>query len=263
MAEGTFKSFDPLAYYVNNVADLDKDVVTAHRNQDNSSIARMTRNGDQDFHIFICINKDWHAFLLCIPVNEDFPDPLGIFSDMPKDDPFSIPDVQLTWLFELCFENEELRTYKIKKEFGLFRDLKKRVKRAFHIGYYKGVKPVALQFAVLRAAPHRYSVLLNDCVEFAKEFCIAMLSYCNNHRELESDVNGRIKQATATGLSVEHLSRRVRSSALLGNTFLNGVDFSAVFSGRYGILILIAFILYLIIAPVITVLTAGLFVQNQ
>ena len=263
MAERTFKSFDPLAYYVNNIADLDKDVVTAHRNHDNAIIARMTQNGDQDFHIFICINKKWHAFLLCIPVNENFPDPLGIFSDMPKDDPFAVSDVQPAWLIELCFESEELRTYKIKKAFGLFRDLKKRVKRAFHIGYYKGVKATALQFAVLRAAPHRYNVLLNDCVEFAKEFCVAMLSYCNNHRELESDVNGRIKQATATGLSVEHLSRRVRSSALLGNTFLNGVDFSAVFSGRYGILILIAFILYLIIAPVITVLTAGLFVQNQ
>ena len=103
---------------------------------------------------------------------------MGIFSDMPKDDPFAVPDVQLTWLFELKFEKPEMNLYKIAKEFGLFRDLEKRLKKVFHIGYYKGVKPVSLQFAALRAAPHRYNVLLNDCVEFAKEFCVAMLSYC-------------------------------------------------------------------------------------
>ena len=102
---------------------------------------------------------------------------------------FNVPDVQLFCLFELKFENPEMTLYKIAKEFGLFRDLKKRVKKVFHIGYYKGVKPVARQFFALRAAPHRNNVLLNDCVEFAKEFCVAMLSYCKNHRELEPDVN--------------------------------------------------------------------------
>lgn len=177
MAEGTFRSFDPLAYHVNNVADLDSQVVKAYRLADHDAIAKLTQNGDQDFHIFICINKDWHAFLLCMPLKENFPDPLGIFSDMPTDDPFAVPDVQFEWLYELCFENVEMKLYKIKKEFGLFKDFKKRAKRAFHIGYYKGVKPPALDFAVLHAAPHRYNVLLNDCVEFAKEFCIAMLRY--------------------------------------------------------------------------------------
>ena len=263
MSEGTFRSFDPLKYHVNNVADLDEDVVKAHWNKDDAAIGRMTRNGDQDFHIFICINKDWHAFLLCIPLKENFPDPMGIFSDMPKDDPFAVPDVQLTWLFELKFENPEMKLYKIAKEFGLFRDLKKRVKKAFHIGYYKGVKPVALQFAALRAAPHRYNVLLNDCVEFAKEFCVAMLSYCKNHRELEPDVNSRIKQATASGLSIEQLSRRVRSSAMVGNTFLEGLEISSFLGGRYSILLVIAFFVYPIIVSAITAIVVIKFVDKQ
>ena len=263
MSEGTFKSIDPLKYHVNNVADLDKDVVTAYKKKDNAAIARLTKNGDQDFHIFICINKDWHAFLLCIPMNENFPDPMGLFSDMPKDDPFAVPDVQLTWLFEVRFENPEMKLYKIAKDFGLFRDLKKRVKRAFHIGYYKGVKPIALQFAALRAAPHRYNVLLNDCVEFAKEFCVAMLSYCNNYRDLESDVNSRIKQATASGLSVEQLSRRVHSSAMVGNTFLEGLEISSIFGGRYSVLLVIAFFVYPIIVSAITAIVVISFVKKQ
>lgn len=263
MAEGTFRSIDPLINHVNNIEDLDPEVVVAYRNKDNATIGRLTRNGDQDFHIFICINKAWHAFLLCIPIKDNITDPLGLFDDFPEDDPFAVPDVQLVWLYELCFENEALKLYKIKKEFGLFRDFKKRVRRAFHIGYYKGVKPIALQFAALRASPHRYNVLLNDCVEFAKEFCVAMLSYCSNHRELEAEVNSRIKQATASGLSIEHLSRRVRSSALIGNTFLGGLDTTALFSGRYGTIIVIGFIVYPIIVSVITSLIVIAFVQKQ
>ena len=263
MSEGTFRSFDPLKYHVNNVADLDADVVKAHMNKDVEAIDRMTRNGDQDFHIFICINKDWHAFLLCIPIKENFSDPMGLFSDMPADDPFAVPDLQLTWMFELKFENPEMKLYKIAKEFGLFKDLKKRVKKAFYIGYYKGVKPVALQFAALRAAPHRYNVLLNDCVEFAKEFCVAMLSYCNNHRELERDINSKIRHATASGLSVEHLSRRVRSSAMVGNTFLEGFEISTFLGGRYSVLLVIAFFVYPVIVSAITAIIVISFVNKQ
>ena len=169
MSEGTFRSYDPLKYHVNNVADLDADVVKAHMNKDVEAIDRMTRNGDQDFHIFICINKDWH----------------------------------------------------------------------------------------------RYNVLLNDCVEFAKEFCVAMLSYCNNHRELERDINSKIRHATASGLSVEHLSRRVRSSGMVGNTFLEGFEISTFLGGRYSVLLVIAFFVYPVIVSAITAIIVISFVNKQ
>ena len=62
MSEGTFRSFDPLKYHVNNVADLDEDVVRAHWNKDDAAIGRMTRNGDQDFHILYASIKTGTRF---------------------------------------------------------------------------------------------------------------------------------------------------------------------------------------------------------
>ncbi|XP_053396140.1 uncharacterized protein LOC128556154 [Mercenaria mercenaria] len=239
--EGTFKLIDPLAYHVNNVEDLDPEVVKAFKRKDNSTIAELTHNGDTDFDVFICINKAWHAFILCIP--NTINDPHGLLSDVPQDNPFVVSGDILCWSFELCFENEQLKLYKIRKEFNMLKDIRNRINKAYHIGKFMNVKPKAFQFAVLRAAPHRYNVLLNDCVEFAKEFCLCMLSYCSNYRQLEEPVNENIKKATATGLSVENLSRRVRSSALIGNTFLGGLDVSTFFSARNGSAGLIVFIL--------------------
>lgn len=70
----------------------------------------------------------------------------------------------------------------------------------------------AFEFAALKAAPQRYDVILNDCVKFAKKFCVHLLSYCSNARDLEAEVNRSIGQATTSGLNVEQLSRQVRSS---------------------------------------------------
>lgn len=244
--EGTFSLIDPLAFYVNNVEDLDPEVVKAYKGKDNDKIASMTQNGETHFDVFICVNQAWHAFILCIPNTEN--DPMGLLSDFPQDDPFVVPEHTLCWVFELSYENEQLRLYKIRKEFNLMRDIKRRIKRSYFIGHYMNVKPYAFQFAALRAAPHRYNVLLNDCVEFAKEFCHCLLSYCSNYRKLESQANDAIKKATASGLSVEMLSRRVRSSALIGSTFLGSVDASTFFSGRNGS---IALVLFVLIYPVI------------
>ena len=79
-----------------------------------------------------------------------------------------------------------------------------------------------------------------------------MLSYCKNYRELEPYVNSRIKQATASGLSIEQLSRRIRSSAMVGNTFLEGLEISTFLGGRYSVLLVIAFFVYQIIVSAIT-----------
>ncbi|KAL3870441.1 hypothetical protein ACJMK2_038509 [Sinanodonta woodiana] len=261
--EGTLKSIDPLAYLVNNVSDLDEKVVIAHKNKDTATIAKMTGQGETSFHIFICINKSWHAFVLCVPYDEEIEDPMGVFSNMPKDDPYAIPGEILSWVFELCYEREELKTYKIRKEVCLFRDVKDRVKRAYYVGKYRNVKHHALQFAALRAAPHRYNVLLNDCVEFAKEFCICMLSYCNNYRELEKDVNERISKATTSGLSAEHLSRRVKSSALFGNTFLGGMDGTYFLGNRFPVIWIVLFLLYPIVTSCIVAVLVVYFMQMK
>ena len=138
--EGTFRSIDPLMYHVNVVSDLDKDIVSAHLNNDTAAIKRMTKQGDTSFDIFICINDSCHAFILCVPAYQKQGDPLGISSDMPNDDPWplAVPDSLLTWVFELCFEREELRLYKIRKDFCLFGDAKKSQKVLLYRKVRKG-----------------------------------------------------------------------------------------------------------------------------
>lgn len=109
----------------------------------------------------------------------------------------------------------------------------------------------ALQFVALRAAPHRYSVLLEDCVEFAKEFCVQTLAYSSNWRELEEQVHSNIQRATATGFSAERLSRNIRSSGWLGNTFLGGIDVSSAMSNRYTLPLLFALVFFLFVYPIV------------
>ena len=229
MAESSLKSYDPLAYYVNNIEDLDQDVCRAHLDKDNAKIAQLVNQGKTNFDVYICVTKHSHAFILCAPIgNPDDP-----FADMLKDDVNQIPDLTLCWKFELCFENVSLKTYKIKKEFQLFKDIERSIKYSYYIGRFEDTAYKALQFAAIKAAPHHYNALLNDCVEFAKEFCVCLLSYCSNWKMLENEVQSKISKASATGLSIERLSRNVRSSGLLGNSFLAGIDLSS-FAGRLG-----------------------------
>ena len=260
--EGTFKSIDPLMYLVNVVSDLDKDVVNAHKSNDTAAIARMTKKGDCSFDVFICVNESWHAFVLCVPAYQKEGDPLGISSDMPNDDPFAVPDVLLCWTFDLRFEREDLRMYKISKHFGLFRDIKKRINKSYYIGQYANVNHVAFQFAALRAAPHRYGVLLHDCVEFAKEYCICLLSYCNNYKDLEGVVQDRIAKATASGLSVEHLSRRIKSLTFLGNSFLGGLDVSTLFGGRFPVLWILIILVVIMLYPIVVAVLVAYCMRN-
>lgn len=229
MAESTLKSYDPMAYYVNNIEDLDQDVCRAHLNNDKDKEKQLINQGRTNFDVYICVTKSPHAFVLCAPVgNPDDP-----FADMLKDDVNQIPHLTLCWKFDLCFENVSQKTYRIGKEFKLFKDIERLIKYSYYIGRFEDTAHKALQFAAIRAAPHRYNALLNDCVEFAKEFCVCLLSYCSNWKTLEDEVQSKIKKASATGLSIERLSRNVRSSGLLGNSFLAGVDFSS-FAGQLG-----------------------------
>lgn len=248
MSEGSLRSYDPLSYYVNNVSDLDKDVVDAHRNNDKHKQTELISTGKKDFDIFICVNKHNHAFVLCAPCG-----PIDqVYGDALSKDPFDIPTLQFCWRFELCYEDVKLRTYKIRKEFRLFKDIldKDKVSKSYHIGTYRNTAARALEFAAIRAAPHRYSAILNDCVEFSKEFCVALLSYCDNWAELKEQVTARIREASATGLSLERLSRHVRLSGWLGSASLQGADISSLLTEQRGLVFVIAVFL-LLVYPII------------
>lgn len=250
MAEGSLRSVEPLAYYVNTLSDFDVEVVKAYRKKDNDRIKQLASTGNKmDMDIFICVNKAWHGFILCVPAGED-ENGLVDFSDVVQT-PFDVPAVSLCWQFELCMENEQQRMYKIRKDCRLFKDIEGRIQRSFYIGRFKGTSLNALQFVALRAAPHRYSVLLEDCVEFAKEFCVQALAYCSNWRELEEQVHSNITKATATGFSAEKLSRNIRSSGWLGNTFLGGMDVSSLISSRYRVAGFVALVMFLLTYPVV------------
>ena len=132
--------------------------------------------------------------------------------------------------------------YKIRKEYSLFKDIAGKIHKSYHIGTYKDMAAVALQFAALRSAPHHYNAILNDCVEFSKEYCICLLSYCSNHRTLEKQVNSRIKEASATGLSIEKLSRKYRTSGVLGGLSLQGADISSFVTQRRMLVVVVALI---------------------
>lgn len=251
MSESLLKAYDPLAYYVNSLEELDRDVCNAYLKKDNLEIKRLISTGNTTLDVYICVTKHHHAFILCAPSAINPEDP---FSDMLTDDVNQIPHLLLCWTFELRFENPSLKTYKISKEFKLFKDIEQSIKYSYYIGKYKDVAPKALQFAAIRAAPHRYKALLDDCVEFAKEFCICLLSYCNNGKAIEKDVEKSIREASATGLSIERLSRNIRSSGIFGNSFLVGLDFSS-YAGQLGArgltFAILFFVVFIVIYPVV------------
>ena len=248
--EGSLRSVDPLAYRVNTLSDFDPDVVSSFKTKDNARIKQLASTGKMDMDLFICVNKGWHGFILCVPAGKE-ENGLFDFSDVVKS-PFDIPSVTMCWQYELCIENDQQRWYKIRKECQLFKDVEGRIQRHFYIGRFKGTSLNALQFVALRAAPHRYSVLLEDCVEFAKEFCVQALAFCSNWRQLEEQVHSNIAKATASGFSVEKLSRNIRSSGWVGNTFLGGVDVSSLLSNRYRVAALVCLVTFLLLYPVIT-----------
>ena len=242
----TLKSYDPLAYYVNTLVDIDPEVVRAHKEKDNEAKKALLSVGKKKLDVHICVNKYSHAFVLCVPVETD-----EAYPDLFKEDALFIPELILCWRFELCIDNEELRTYKLRKVLGLFKDIKGSIQKNYYIGRYEKTPVKGLEFAALRAAPHRYSTLISDCVEFAKEFCVALLSYCENGRQLEPVVHEHIEKATATGLSVERLSRKVQTSAIIGNSFLGGVEISSFIGSKWAIPAVILLALFFLVYPVI------------
>eukprot|EP00112_Aurelia_sp_Birch-Aquarium-sp1_P002530 Seg128.4 transcript_id=Seg128.4/GoldUCD/mRNA.D3Y31 product="hypothetical protein" protein_id=Seg128.4/GoldUCD/D3Y31 len=245
MTEGALRSFDPLAYWVNDVGNLDREIVEAHKNNDTAKINKIFSEGNPwSFDVFIC-SDGFHAFLFIVPVAIEQP---AYGPDLMSDDPFKVPDLLLCWRIELQYEQVTLQTYQISKKGVLFKNAKKDIKKSYYIGRYENVKNVkCFDLACLQAAPHHYNAILKDCVEFAKEFCMCLLSYCENARKLEKDVLERIKKVSATGLSIERLSRNSFLSGIFGNISLGGLNMSSFIAGpRVTIAIIFGFIFFLI-----------------
>lgn len=258
MVERSLKSYDPFLFYVNKISELDPAIAKAHREDDNAERKKLLSKAKGDHDIFICINFHWHAFVLCVPCGCD-----PVFPDMISNDPFKIPDLQMCWRFDLCYENMELRTYKLGKKFNIFKEFKKSIKETYYIGRYKEVSVNAFQFAALRAAPHHYNHIINDCVEFSKEFCIALLSYSSNGIQLEEEVYSNIRKASATGFSIERLSRRSHMSGLIGNLSLGGIDASSILAatGSAKVVWVVAGVVFFLVYPVVVTLLTLYFVR--
>ena len=230
MSEGIFEFYDSFAYKVNNVSALDKGLVEAFKAKDAEKIKQIINDGSPlTVDVFITINHYQHACILIVPT--------------------SVPVNSTCWLIDLRFEEINLRTYKISMKKEVLEVLKESIKKSFFIGRYENVgSNLCFQLAILRASPNRYNAILADCVEFAKEFCICLLSYCSNFSDLEAVVKENIKNATATGLSVEHLSRNSRLSGYLGNLMLGGTDISSILSGNS--LFVVAAVIFFFVYPV-------------
>ena len=230
MSEGIFEFCGSFAYKVNNVSALDKGLVEAFKAKDAEKIKQIINDGSPlTVDVFITINHNQHACILIVPT--------------------SVPVNSTCWLIDLRFEEINLRTYQISMKKEVLEVLKESIKKSFFIGRYENVgSNLCFQLAILRASPNRYNAILADCVEFAKEFCICLLSYCSNFSDLEAVVKENIKKATATGLSVEHLSRNSGLSGYLGNLMLGGTDISSILSGNS--LFVVAAVIFFFVYPV-------------
>ena len=241
----TDTSYDPLAYKINTLDGMDPSVVQAHKEKDDEAMKALLAEGRRNLDVHICV-KHSHAFVLCVSV-----DTSEVHPDLFKENLMFTPEETKCWRFELCFENQNRRTYKLREVFGTFKEVKGSIQKSFYIGRYENTPIHGLEFAALRAAPHRYSALISDCVEFAKEFCHALLSYCRAGQQLEKEVFERLAKATATGLSVERLSRKVQTSAIIGNSFLGGVDISSILASKWAIPLVLLVVFFVLIYPIL------------
>ena len=248
MTETVFKSFDPLAYKVNNVSALDREIVKAFKANDEEKIQKIISAGSPiTVDVFITIDKHLHACILVVPAGNE--SPFGHIQPTSQN-PMYVPDLVLCWRIDLRYEEVQFKTYQISIKHDLFKEFKKTVNKAFFIGRYENVRHfLCFHLAILRASPNHYNAILADCVEFAKEFCICLLSYCSDSRKLEINVKENIKKATATGFSVEYLSRNFGPSGYLGNLLAGGTDISSFLAGNS--LIKVVVIIFFLVYPII------------
>ena len=120
----TLTSYDPLAYKINTLDGMDPSVVQAHKEKDDEAMKALLAEGRRNPDVHICV-KHSHAFVLCVSV-----DTSEVHPDLFKENLMFTPEETKCWRFELCFENQNLRTYKLRKVFGHSRTLKAAFRRA-------------------------------------------------------------------------------------------------------------------------------------
>ena len=247
MTEGLFKSFDPFAYSVNDVSALDGEVVVAFQENDTNKIKELINTGSPiTVDVFITIDKHLHAYVLIAPTGND--SKFDNIQEMLENPNITLNELRC-WRIDLRYEEIKQKSYQISIEYDFFKRFLKSLKKAYFIGRYENVRnPLCFQLAILRSAPRRYNAILSDCVEFAKEFCMCLLSYCSNGTKLEINVKDNIEKVTATGLIVEYLSRNFGSSGYLSNLFAGGTDVSSIFAGNP--LVTVVVIILLLVYPV-------------
>ena len=242
MAEDSFRLFSPLTYYVNTLATIDNDVREAVLAKNQQKIGELSEIARQAHNVFICIDSNWHAFLLLIPSRVAVEHLPGFYTDTQLNDPFEVPQELFCWKCELRYEDVNMRTYEISFRMDLMNRIAKAVKKSFFIGQYC-VGPKGMQIAAMKAAPHHYNAIINDCVEFSREMCLQLLGRSSNWREIEKTVEENIKQACATGLSIERLSRNSKSSGYSANFLLGGSDVSTFMSIQTSKILIVMFLL--------------------
>ena len=249
MAESIARTFSPFAYTVENVSTLNKELVEAYRSQNDYRIKKLLKKGHRStVDVFITINKYLHACIVIIPVSRPEFKEFGSKSEGA----FDGLDNTTCWRFELCFENIQSKKYQITMKKNKLQEFKEYVKRTYFIARYElNDNDLCLQLAVLRAAPKYYNTVFADCVEFAKNFCVELLEHCSNQKTIDATVRENIKKATATGFSVEYISRNFASSGLLGSSVAGGPDVSSFLLGNRLFWVAVC---YFVIYPVIGLL---------
>jgi hypothetical protein len=183
--------------------------------------------------------------------------PAEFLTMLPKENvdsfnnPLEIPATLMVQRFELRYLSESERMYKIGTKMKFYRDVAADLKRSYFIGTYEGLTYKGLDIAAIKAAPKRYSVLLSDCLEFAKVFCVELLGYCQNALELERNVDRILSGITITESKLEGVSRQTRSLGLFGNSFLGGLDGSTFMSAGQSPKIILMLVLFLLIYPIL------------
>ena len=206
MTANTFKIINPLAYHVNTVEKIDAQVRTAFVANDQKTLRELSLENRTNFDTFICVNSYWHAFLLLIPSKEQTSINYGLYSPDELNDVSKVEGLLFVWVCELRYDNMSQRTYLIDFRMAMFDTVEKTIKKSYFIGtFHVGLKGV--QISALEAAPHHYNAIINDCVEFSKEMCLRLLAHSTNWLDIQDSVEKNIKEASATGLSIERLSR--------------------------------------------------------
>lgn len=247
MSEAVFKTSDSITYKANNVSSLDKRIVQAFIANDTNKIEEIINSGlPLTIDVFISIDRHPKACILIVPAGNET---LHYIQPM-RENPINVPDIALCWRIDLYYDEVQLETYQISIKYDLFKEFKKTIREAFFIGRYENVRHVlCLHLVILRASPNHFNASFEDCIAFAKEFCVYLLGYCSNAEKMEEIVNNNIKKLAAAEDKVENLPRNFELFGLLGNLLVGRSDVCSFVTGKH--VVMMTVVMFILIYPFI------------